>query len=53
MRNGLAFHVLGDIGNLEIDHPFAHHVGELHQSVNIMFSVNPAAFVFMVSRLAK
>ncbi len=53
MRNGLGFHVLADLGSLEIAHQFMHLGGELHHDVRVMFGVNPAAFVFLVMGLSE
>jgi hypothetical protein len=53
MRNGLGFHVLADLGSLEIGHQFVHLDGGLHHDVRVMFGVNPAAFVFLVMGLSE
>lgn len=51
MRNGAVFHVLYDMGSLEIGHQFESHGGIMHQGVVIMVGVNPAAFVYAISKL--
>jgi hypothetical protein len=51
MRNGIAMHVLGDMGSLEIAEQFVVFDGVGHHDFRMMFSVNPAAFVFAMSKL--
>ncbi len=51
MRNGIAMHVLWDMGSLEIAHEMTHYADAWHQAVKFMFAVNPAAFVFALMKL--
>lgn len=51
MRNGISMHVLGDMGSLEIAEQFVVFDGVGHHDFRMMFSVNPAAFVFAMSKL--
>jgi hypothetical protein len=51
MRNGISMHVLGDMGSLEIAEQFVVFDGLGHHDFRMMFSVNPAAFVFAMSKL--
>ena len=46
MRNGLMLHAFLDMANLEIGHQVTRYDGALHQSVQLLAGVNPAAFIF-------
>lgn len=51
LRNGLAMHLLGDMMSAEVSEQFMSFDGAAHHDFRVMFGVNPAAFVFGVSRL--
>ncbi len=51
MRNGLAFHVLGDMGSLEVGHQFVEFNDHYHHDLRVMVGVNPASFIFVLSQL--
>jgi hypothetical protein len=51
MRNGIAMHVLWDMGSLEIAHEMTRYSDAWHQAVKFMFAVNPAAFVYAIMKL--
>jgi hypothetical protein len=44
-------HILADMASLELGHQFVNYGGEMHHSFNIMFGVNPAAFVYVLHKL--
>ena len=50
LRNGLTMHLLVDMVSLEIAEQFVSAAGA-HHDVRVMFGVNPAAFVYAISKL--
>ena len=53
MRNSLMLHGYLDMVSLEVGHQMVSYGGALHQSVQFMLGVNPAALVFAVAHLQK
>jgi hypothetical protein len=53
MRNSLVLHVFLDMASLEVGHQMVSYGGALHQSVQTMVGVNPAAMVFVLAHIQK
>ncbi|MFO0547273.1 MAG: hypothetical protein U0271_02735 [Polyangiaceae bacterium] len=48
VRNSLQGKFFADILSLEVGHQLIYADGDFHQSVNVMFGVNPASFLFLI-----